>query len=277
MTTTWAMKLVRGTGWHVTAFVAAIILVGPFGIMLAASLQESRAWFATPWDWLPTKPTLKNYELIFSRSRVLRWTLNSLVIATVPVAISAIVSVLAGYIFARKQFPGRELLFWTMLSSIMIPFHVTLIPLYLMMKGIGWLDTYAVLIVPGLVNVTGIFLMRQFMQTIPDSLEEAAELDGCTPWQIVLHVITPLCKPAVATLITVGFISGWNSFIFPLIFTSSDRMRPLTVGLSTFSETSTSFGLNMAAATINFFPTFLIYLIFQRYFVQGIALGGMKL
>ena len=270
-------KVLRESVWYFTAIAIGIVFVGPFAIMVGASLQESRTWYSTAWDWLPTKPTFRNFQLIFSRSRVFQWTLNSLILATVPVAISTMVALLAGYIFARKNFPGRDLLFWIMLSSIMIPFHVTLVPLYLMMKSINWIDTYAVLIVPGVVNVTAIFLMRQFLQTLPPSLEEAAELDGCNPWQIVLHVITPLCKPAVATLATVGFISGWNSFLFPLIFTSSDQMRPLTVGLSTFSEASSSFGLNMAAATINFLPTFLIYLIFQRHFVQGIALGGMKL
>src|SRR5690606_19464654 len=140
-----------------------------------------------------------------------------------------------------------------------------------------WVDTYQVMIFPYLLNVTGIFLMRQFIQSIPQSLEEAAIIDGCTPWQVVWHVIMPLSKTAIATLGTLGFITAWNNFMFPLIFTASEHMRPLTVGLATFADTTASFGINMAAATINFLPTFVIFLVFQRHFVKGIALGGMKL
>jgi multiple sugar transport system permease protein len=263
--------------WWAAAVVIAVLLVGPFVIMAAASFQRSRAYFVNAWDWLPSEPTLLNYYLIFTRSSVLRWTLNSLLISTIPVAASVGVSLLLGYVFARKQFPGREALFYLFLSSIMIPFQVTLTPLYLMMNAIGWIDTYWVLMVPPLLSVTGVFLMRQFVQTIPQTLEEAAELDGCNPWQIVRHVIAPLSKTAIATLVTLGFISSWNNFLFPLIFTVSESMRPLTVGLATFADTSASFSLNMAAATINFLPTFAIFLFFQRYFVKGIALGGMKL
>lgn len=263
--------------WWTTAVLVAFLLVGPFIIMVLASFQRSKAYFTSPWDWLPSEPTLLNYEILFSRSKVIRWTLNSLLISTVPVFISVSMSLMLGYIFARKRFFGKEVVFWLFLSSLMIPFQVTLAPLYLMMNAIDWIDTYWVLMVPGMVQVTGMFLMRQFMETIPASLEEAAELDGCNPWQVILHVIAPLAKTAIATLVTLGFIGAWNGFLFPLIFTVSESMRPLTVGLATFADTTGSFGLNMAAATINFLPTFAIYLYFQRYFVKGIALGGMKL
>ncbi len=263
--------------WWAVALFIAVLLVGPFIIMVLASFQRSRAFFTSPWDWLPSDPTLFNYKILFERSKVIRWTLNSLLISTVPIGINVSISLLLGYIFARKRFRGREIIFWLFLSSLMIPFQVTLAPLYLMMNAIDWLDTYWVLMVPGLLQVTGMFLMRQFMETIPISLEEAAELDGCNPWQVILHVIAPLSKTVVATLITLGFIGAWNGFLFPLIFTVSESMRPLTVGLATFADTTGSFGLNMAAATVNFLPTFAIYMYFQRYFVKGIALGGMKL
>lgn len=271
------MTALRSLAWWLVGLLLAIPLVGPFIIMLAASFQKSRQYFTGVWDWLPSQPTLRNYELIFTRSSMLRWTFNSLVIATIPVSVSVLVSLAAGYIFARKHFRGREALFWLLLSSLMIPFQVTLVPLYLMMKRIGWIDTYWVLTVPPMVSVTGIFLMRQFVQTIPVTLEEAAQLDGCSPWQILRFVIAPLSKTAIATLGTLGFISAWNSFLYPLIFTASESMRPLTVGLATFADTTSSFSINMAAATINFLPTFAIFLFFQRYFVKGIALGGMKL
>jgi ABC-type glycerol-3-phosphate transport system permease component len=263
--------------WWFIAGTAAILLVGPFLIMLAGSFQKSRQYFTSAWDWFPTQPTFRNYEIIFTRSSVLRWTLNSLLISTLPVGVSVLASLAAGYIFARKQFHGRELLFWLLLSSLMVPFQVTLAPLYLMMRAIGWIDTYWVLLVPSMLSVTGIFLMRQFVQTIPSTLEEAAELDGCSPWQVLRYVIAPLSKTAIATLGTLGFISAWNSLMYPLIFTTSERMRPLTVGLASFADTTSSFGINMAASTINFLPTLLIFLFFQRYFVKGIALGGVKL
>lgn len=263
--------------WWITALFAFVLLVGPFFIMLAGSFQKTRSFLTGPWDWLPTEPTLLNYEILFLRSSIVRWTFNSVVISTIPVIGSIAFSLLLGYIFAKKYFRGREVLFWLFLASIMIPFQVTLAPLYMMMNAIGWIDTYWVLIVPQLLNVTGIFLMRQFIQSIPNSLEEAAVIDGCNPWQVMWHVIVPLSRTAIATLGTLGFITAWNSFLFPLIFTSSESMRPLTVGLATFSDTTSSFGINMAAATINFLPTFLIFLIFQKHFVKGIALGGMKL
>jgi ABC-type glycerol-3-phosphate transport system permease component len=254
-----------------------LLLVGPFLVMLASSFQESRTYFVGAWDWIPRSPTLENYRLIFTRSSVLRWTLNSLLISTLPIAGSVVLSLLLGYVFARKQFAGRDAIFWIFLSSLMVPFQVTLAPLYLMMNWIGWIDTYKVLMIPPLLSVTGIFLMRQYMETIPAALEEAAEIDGCTPWQVAVHVIAPLSKTAIATLVTLGFIGTWNNFLFPLIFTASEAMRPLTVGLATFADSSGSFSINMAAAGINFLPTFAIFLAFQRFFVKGIALGGMKL
>jgi len=263
--------------WWFTVLVVFVLLVGPFIIMVAASFQEARTYFTGPWDWLPTEPTWSNYKILFSRSSVIRWTLNSLLISTVPVAGSILFSLLLGYIFAKKYFRGREIIFWMFLASIMIPFQVTLAPLYLIMNAIGWIDTYWVLMVPQLLNVTGIFLMRQFIQSIPESLEEAAIIDGCTPWQVVWHVIMPLSRTAIATLGTLGFITAWNNFLYPLIFTASESMRPLTVGLATFADTTSSFGINMAAATINFVPTFVIFLVFQKHFVKGIAMGGMKL
>jgi multiple sugar transport system permease protein len=275
-----AHKLSKVAGsviWWTIAILMTLILVGPFLVMVAASLQKGRQYFTGAWDWFPTHPTLHNYKMIFTRSALLRWTFNSLVISTVPVAGSVAVSLATGYIFARKQFPGRELLFWLLLSSLMIPFQVILAPLYLMMNAIGWIDTYWVLTIPGLVSVTGIFLMRQFVQTIPITLEEAAAIDGCNPWQILAWVIAPLSKTAIATLATLGFISAWNSLLYPLLFTVSEKMRPLTVGLTTFADVSSSFGFNMAAATVNFFPTLVIFLFFQRYFVKGITLGGVKL
>jgi ABC-type glycerol-3-phosphate transport system permease component len=268
--------LIRAIWWAV-CLLLLLILVGPFIVMVAASFQKSRAFFSSAWDWLPTEPTLSNYRLIFKRSSVLRWTFNSLVISTIPIFLSTLMSLLLGYVFARKHFIGKETFFWLLLASLMIPFQVTLAPLYLLMNAIDWIDTYWVLIVPQLLSVTGIFLMRQYMHTIPETLEESAQLDGCNPWQIVLHVIAPLSKAAIATLLTLGFITAWNSFLYPLIFTTSESMRPLTVGLATFADTSSSFGLNMAAATINFLPTFLIFLYFQRHFVGGLAMGGMKL
>jgi len=271
------MARLRTLAWWLACLLVAVLLVGPFLIMLGASFQPSRAYFVNAWDWLPTTPTFRNYEILFTRSSVVRWTLNSLLISTVPVALSVVSSLLLGYVFARKWFPGRELIFWLFLASLMVPCQVTLAPLYLLMNSIGWIDTYWVLMVPQLISVTGVFLMRQFIQTIPETLEEAAALDGCSPWQVVLHVIAPLSKTGIATLLTLGFITSWNSFMFPLIFTASESMRPLTVGLATFADTTNSFGINMAAATLNFLPTFAIFLFFQRFFVGGIALGGMKL
>jgi ABC-type glycerol-3-phosphate transport system permease component len=263
--------------WWLVALLLLCIFVGPFVIMVAAAFQRSRAYFTSAWDWVPTQPTINNFRLLFKRSSVVQWTFNSILISTIPVFVSTAMALLLGYVFARKYFWGREAIFWLFLASLMIPFQVTLAPLYLLMNALDWIDTYQVLLVPPMLSVTGVFLMRQYMHTIPVTLEESAALDGCNPWQTVWHVIAPLSKAAIATLLTLGFITAWNSFLFPLIFTTSEAMRPLTVGLASFAETSSSFGLNMAAATLNFLPTFFVFLYFQRHFVGGLAMGGMKL
>ena len=262
--------------WAVAVFIA-ILLVGPFIIMVLASFQRSRTFFTSPWDWLPTDPTLFNYQILFERSKVIRWTLNSLLISTVPIAINVSMSLLLGYIFARKQFRGKEIIFWLFLSSLMIPFQVTLAPLYLMMNAIDWLDTYWVLMVPGLVQVTGMFLMRQFMQDIPTDYIEAAEIDGCSQYRTFFSVIFPMVRPAAAALCIFLFMASYNSFLWPLISVNSRDLFTLPVGMSALnSDRGSQMDLMMACATMVVAPVCVIFALAQKNFVAGLTMGGVK-
>ena len=181
-----------------------------------------------------------------------------------------------GYIFAKKQFPGREIVFWVFMAVIMIPQQLLIIPKFIMFSDFGWINTYWALIVPELWGIMGVFLVRQFLQNIPNDLEEAAYIDGANDIQIFFKVILPLSIPVVATVGTFSFISNWNDLFQPLIYLTQEKMFPVTLGLASMLGKEGNFGIEMAGSTVSFIPTFLIFLFFQRYFTEGIQMSGLK-
>ncbi|MBA4493302.1 carbohydrate ABC transporter permease [Paenactinomyces guangxiensis] len=256
--------------------ILAIAFFGPFAVMIMGSVQKMRDMAADPLAWIPMDPTIYNFSQIFTQGSFLRWFFNSMIITVIPVLSQLFLCTLLGYIFAKKQFIGREFIFWSMMAIMMVPNQLLIIPKYIMFAKFEWINTYWSVIVLELWTILGVFLVRQFMHSIPTELEQAAYLDGANDFQIFLRIIIPLSMPAIATVGTFAFIANWNDLFTPLIFMTKEDMYPLTVGLASLLTREGNFGLQMAGSVISFIPTFLIFLFFQRYFTEGISLSGMK-
>lgn len=261
-------------------YIAMIILAGtfllPFIIMVLGSIQDLQYFSGDLSKWLPKEVTFKNFVTIFKQGLIVRWFTNSLIISVVPVATSALISTLLGYIFAKKVFFGKQFIFWLFISMIMVPSQVLVMPTYIMFDKLNWIDTYKVFLIPGLWDITSFFLMRQSMLSIPDSLLEAAKLDGCTEFQTFFRVVLPLSAQSIATISTLGFMTNFNNLFYPLIYTATDKMYPMPVGLASLITQGGNFGFQMAGAVLNFIPTLVIFVCLQKYFTQGIATSGMK-
>ncbi|SDJ25804.1 carbohydrate ABC transporter permease [Salimicrobium halophilum] len=256
-------------------FFAACFLL-PFLIMVVGSFRDMQYALLSPSFWFSDELSLSNYTYILDDGIFMRWIFNSVVITVVPVFSQMFFCTVIGYIFAKKQFPGREIYFWTFMAVIMIPQQLLIIPKYIMFANFGWINNYASLIVPEIWGIMGVFLIRQYLQGIPNDFEEAAKIDGATDFQIFMRIIFPLTIPVVATVGTFSFIQNWNDLFQPLIYMTQEEMFPVTVGLASILGKEGHFGIEMAGSTISFIPTFLIFLFFQRYFTEGIQLSGIK-
>ena len=230
-----------------------------------------------PPDFLHGGLTLLNYTRIFANAPIARWTFNSFVICAVITAVQLLVDSMAGYAFARKEFPGRRILFWLVIGTMMVPVHILIVPLYIMMVRLHLVDTLWAAILPGLAGPFGIFFMRQYMLTIPTELEEAARIDGCSEFQIFFRIILPISAPALGVLAIFLFISNWNSFLWPLLVLNSADMFTLTVGLATLQDKhALDYGLLMAGAVVASLPMFGVFFLFQRMFIRGVRVGALK-
>ena len=256
--------------------VIAVAMVMPFIAMLSVSLQEGIQASIFPISWIPTSPTLNNFRSILEHSDVGRWFFNSLLVATLGTFLTLVTATSAGYAFARMEFPLRTVLFWSFLAMLMIPNEITLIPEYLLLSKLGWLNSYQALILPGVTSAFGIFLIRQYLQGVPRDFEEAARIDGASDFQIYLQVVLPMITPAIATLGTLQFLNYWNSFLYPLVVTTRSEMRTLPVGLATLRTPTGGLPELLAGATIAIVPTIVVFLFFQRYFVRGVVMSGLK-
>jgi multiple sugar transport system permease protein len=224
-------------------------------------------------EWYP----LRNYVESITQGKIDRFLLNSLIYAVTLTAASLFFNVLAAYAFARMQFPGRDLLFGMLLSTMMIPHAVLLVPQFLMIQQLGLVDTVLGVVLPGFAGAFGIFLLRQFFLNIPGELENAAQIDGCSRWGILWHVILPLSKPVLITLGLFTFMGAWNSFEWPLVVLSNEDYYPLTVGLALFrDQNSQDWPRVLAASVMGSFPLILLFYAAQRFLVGGISLSGMK-
>lgn len=252
------------------------VFIFPFVMLFSGSFIKSEVFIPKPMFWWPSDPSLYNYMTSLHNSMVVRWFLNSLLISVTPVITTVFLCALLGYIFAKKTFRGKQIIFWIFMSTMMIPSELTLIPRYIMYDWFGWIDTFWPFLIPGIWSVMLMFLMRQFMKTLPDALIDAANIDGCGDWKTFFVIILPLCQPAMATVTIFTFMHRWNDFMNPLIFVSSESMYNMVVGLATMVQQNGGFGLKMAAGVINFLPMLIIFLFFQKYFTEGIARSGIK-
>jgi len=261
------------------AIVAALAVMSlmPLYWMVVTSIKQPTLVMQMPPEWFPKQLSLANFRDLFSRRLLGRWTLNSAVVATSVTAAQLFVASLAGYAFAKKEFAGRNVLFWLYVGSMMIPGQVTLIPRYILMSKLRFVNTYWGLILPSIAAPFGVFLMKQFMQTLPGEIIDAGKIDGASEFGIYTRLVLPLSKPALAVLGIFTFVSEWNDFLWPLVITNSSEMRTLQVGLAMLQEeVPMAFGLLMAGATYAAIPITIVFLIFQRYFLTGLTVGALK-
>jgi multiple sugar transport system permease protein len=262
---------------YVVLFAGAFVMLVPFVWMVSASLMPLPDILHIPPHWIPPRPTLDNFRTVWTERDFGRYFLNSVIVAVGTVGGTLLTSVLAGYAFAKYQFPGKRVLFILVLATMMIPFQVRMVPLYSLFADMRLLDTYAALILPFTVSGFGIFLMRQFIQSIPTELIYAARVDGAGELRILFGMIVPQLKPALAALTIFSFFDSWDSYLWPLIAASSPHIWTLPLAMARFREQYLALtNLQMAGAVIAVVPAIALFMVLQKHFVQGVALTGMK-
>jgi multiple sugar transport system permease protein len=255
----------------------AITMIFPFVWMVSTSLKSLTDSITMPPQLIPSEFMWSNYTDVFQQVPFGNFFINTVVMAVGRTTGQLLTCSLAGYAFARLRFPGKNILFMAYLAALMVPFQVIVIPEFILIKWLGWLDTYQALIVPGIFSAFGTFLLRQFFMTLPASLEEAAILDGCGLLGVLWRIVIPLSKPAISALIIFTFLWSWNDFLWPLVATRSNEMQVLSVGLLTLQgQYSTNWPYLTAGAVMASLPMLLIYIALQKQFVQGIAMTGIK-
>jgi multiple sugar transport system permease protein len=263
---------------HIVLLAGSAVFALPFVWMVSTSLKADRQIFSWPPIWIPDPVVWGNYPVVFIYAPLHLYFFNTLLIATAQVFGAVVTCSMAAYAFSRLRAPGRDKIFLVMVSQMMIPGIVTLVPLYILFAKIDWIDTFRPLTVPALLGSPFyIFMLRQFFMTIPIELEEAALMDGASRMRIWVTIIMPLAKPALATVAIFAFMFAWNDFTGPLIFLNSQEKFTLSLGLQSFMfARRTMWGPLMAASTMMILPILIMFFVAQKYFIQGIALTGIK-
>lgn len=258
--------------------VGAFISIFPYLWAVLTSLKPESEVFTSHFLSLPTHIEWANYTHVFQQINMGRYLLNTVIVAVASVLGQLIFGSMAAYGFSRFNFKGKNVIFMLYLSTLMIPNIVTLIPLFIMMKYLGWINTYYALIAPAALETpVGIFLLRQFFLTIPSEIEEAARMDGAGVIRVFVQIILPLSKPVLATLAIITFVSSWNNFLWPLIVTNTDSMKLVSVGIASFQfQVGAEWNYMMAASTIALLPLVILFLLFQRRIIESIQLTGLK-
>jgi multiple sugar transport system permease protein len=256
---------------------AALLAIFPFLYMISLSLQSDADLFSGVPVLIPTALQFTNYVDIWQKAPFARFVLNSFIVAGGITALHLIFDPLIAYVFAKLHFPGKRAMFAGLLATLMLPFFIRMIPLYILTAKMGWLNTYQGLIMPFAMSAYGIFLMRQFILPIPSELIDAARMDGAGDLRIFLDIVLPAIRPALATLALLTFVFQFNEFLWPLVVVSTTEMRPITTGLTLFNqEFFTQWNLTATGGVILFLPSFLLFLFAQRYFIRSVMLSGMK-
>ena len=262
---------------YIILSIGAISMIFPFFWMLSTSLKTPNEAVQFPPTLIPKSLQFSNYSDAWSKVDFTRYFFNTIFIAFSTLAGVLLTSILAAYAFARMNFKGREVLFLGMLAVMMIPMPVYIVPGYLILMKFGWIDTYYALIVPWTANVFSIFLLRQHFKTIPSDLYDAAVIDGYSDLGFLFKVVVPLSKPALVTISIFSIIGSWNSFLWPLVVTNSDKIRPVQVGLAYFiQEQSTNYTLLMAASAFVIIPLIILFFLAQKHIIASYARSGLK-
>jgi len=290
-----SIKILKDVAWKLVIYIlllaGAVLFVAPFAWMVTASLQDVGDMFRWPPSWLPHDPSLKNYAKFLQTPNLGLWLFNSVYISLAVTVLQMFFNSLAAYTFAKRKFPGRDIMFLILLGTIMIPGQVLLIPSYIILQhiplfggndifgqgGHGWLDSYWGLIAPGAVSTWGIFWLRQYIKGIPDDLIDAAKIDGASEFRIYGQVILPLSQPALAASAIGTFTYVWNDWFWPLIITSSDELRVLPLGLALFvTKNKVVWDIVFAGSVLVTLPVLIMFLLFQRQILKAVVLSGLK-
>jgi multiple sugar transport system permease protein len=256
---------------------AAAFALFPLLWMVSVSFMQPGAASSYPPPMLPADATLQNYRDLFARANMGAYLLNSLIVAGGLTVTSVFFNVMAGYAFAKLEFKGRDALFKSLLAALVIPGQVAMMPLFLMLKAMGLVNTWAGVIVPGMAGVFGIFLVRQYARSLPDALLEAARIDGASELRIFFLVVLPLLKPVLVTLAVFAFLGSWNDFMWPLIVLTDSTLHTAPVALASLSrEHVQDSELMMAGSVVTIAPVLLLFLGLQRYYMQGLLIGSVK-
>lgn len=264
-------------GVQVTLIVLALLTAGPYLLMVSISLMGEGWAPVVPPKTIPVDPSLENYVLLFEEFPFGTYVTNTLIYATGATLIVLVLDSMAGFAFARLEFFGRDVLFGGIIATMMITPVVLMIPTYLLFNQLGLVNTRIGIILPHAVSGFGVFLMRQFILTLPSSLEDAAVMDGCSTMDIYWRIVLPMMKPALATLGVITFILSWNSFLWPLVLARDSQLYPLTVALGFFEGVlHTDWTGLMAATTLTMIPVVILFISAQQYYVKGLVIGGIK-
>jgi multiple sugar transport system permease protein len=263
--------------WYVICITLAVIFAGPFLWMLSSSLKPHEEIFANPPQLISSNFTFENYEGVFEEAPFERYMFNSFLVATTVTVVALLLHSMAGYALARLAFPGRRVMFIGIISTLMIPFYTILIPLALMIKELGWVNTYWALIIPAIPHAFGIFWLRQFFLGIPQDLEDAARIDGASRIGVFFRVALPLARPVLASLAVFFFLANWDAFLWPLVATNKPEIRVVQIGIQSFTgEHGSAWELIMAASVIAVLPTLTLFFALQRFIVESVKMSGLK-
>jgi ABC-type glycerol-3-phosphate transport system permease component len=275
-----------GRGRHVLGIVLinglllvlVLATVLPYLFMWTSSFKQNSEIFTAPIVWWPAQPTGQNYTDLFTLfPTTTRWFVNTLLVATVRTALGVFLAAAAGFAFAKYDFKFKNTLFVLMLATSLIPFWVTVVPLFLLVTSLGWFNTYWAVIVPGAVGAFAIFWMRQYSTTVPDELMDQGRIDGASEWQIFLHVALPLLWPGLAVIAILGFTAAWNDFFWPLLVLTDTSMWLINIAVAALvGPYDYQYGILLAAATLGSIPIIIVFLIFQRQLITGITSGAFK-
>ena len=262
---------------HAGLLVLTLMSLAPLLWMLSVSFMPAGGASRYPPPLLPSSITLDNYRALFERIGMGGYFANSVLVASAITALSLLINTIAGYAFAKLRFAGRERIFKLLLAALVVPSQVAMLPLFLMLKQMGLVNSYAGVIVPGLASIFGIFLVRQYARSIPDELIEAARIDGAGEWRIFWQIVLPMLKPVLVTLAIFTFMGSWNDFMWPLIVLTDQTTYTLPVALASLSrEHIQDVEMMMAGAVLTVLPVLLLFLMLQRYYIQGLLLGSVK-
>jgi len=271
------MKHLPAVLLHLVLLIAAVVTLFPLVWMASVSLMHAGEASTFPPPLLPSQPTLENYRTLFEREGMGRYFFNSVLLAALVSVLSLAFNSMAGYAFAKLRFAGRDRVFQLLLAALVVPAQVAMLPLFLMLKWLGLVNTYAGVLVPGMAGIFGIFLVRQYALGIPDELLEAARLDGASELRIFGSIVLPVLKPILVTLAIFTFLGTWNDFMWPLIVLTDQDLYTLPIALALLSREHVQDNeLMMAAALVTVLPVLVLFLSLQRYYLRGILIGSVK-